>query len=103
MGTNLSISTPVSNGIYHTVPIRSELPTIPKDYNDQLPHQLPPENFWIDEVKRSNTDNVSEASYSTSTRNRTTQKAEYKLLYTKANRPCKYFCFIDFRRQKNAI
>ncbi len=75
---------------YHTVPIRSELAKIPKAYQDESPHQLPSENFWVEEVERSNTGDARQR-YS-SKRKPTAHSTQYKLLYAKANGPCESSC-----------
>ncbi|CAF0745870.1 unnamed protein product [Adineta steineri] len=71
--------------IYHTVPIRSELPKISKSYAAEPSKDLPSDNFWTDVVQRTNTNDA--ANELPGAQSHTTSTAQYKLLYSKANGP----------------
>ena len=80
---------------YHTVPIRSELPKIPKSYADEPVKDLPSDSFWLDVVQRTNANDVPNEWPGAQTH--TTSTAQYKLLYSKANGPCKCFRSLEIK------
>lgn len=71
----------------HTVSIRSDLSKIPPSYAIELPKDLPSDSFWVNVVQRANENDIRERA--AGLRSQTTPTAQYKLLYSKANGPCK--------------
>lgn len=71
---------------YHTVAIRSDLPTIPKDYPDESIEIQPPNDFWMKVFKHIN---VSSSSLN--------QIDNYQIQYNATNGPCEISQF----REKN--
>ena len=80
--TDTQTSIPIYHDEYHTVPIRSDLPEIPKYYQEEPLQHLPPNEFWMKKLDSSYDYQES----SSSTPNHTIR---YEVQFSTINGPCK--------------
>jgi hypothetical protein len=77
------ISIDICHNRYNTVPIRSDLPKIPKYYKEEPLQDLPPNDFWMKKLDPLYVSHELSSSASISTQ-------KYEIQYNIINGPCKF-------------